>query len=307
VRHVGKRLAFFASLFAATGIIGAVVLVQLPRVKAAGATMDPFHTAFVLGKVLSVQAKGHRNRVSLAFQMPPTSLDRRRLWWVINAEVRVSLVINRQTRSPAEVDIGANQVDGIAATLTGDLIHSQALLSWGMSTLLSGDVGGVTSGKTVTLHLRDYLPAKTMHSGRNTIFLELWNFGVMRVKRAALLPGTRVEYGVLGPAHLRMRAVSHQRRIKVGDAMAVSYQIDNSGWPAKDVGLIVASSGPGLQVIGSPTRYWNWLQSAHGIFYLRALRPGLYRAGVALTGSTGVTRGVPADSFEIRVVSTQDG
>jgi len=283
--------------------IGLAVLVACPVVRSVhadthldGVARDPYRRIFVLKHSMALREEGGRMgsrfgaRVlagAVAIRLPENASEPSRGWYVLNAAVRLTL--NRPFQRTGSIELEF-LTDGHSAgyiEVHQENIDGQPAVRWAQYELLTGGTSGIAVGSSVTLHFRNYLQYAGVHPGVNVLGVQAWQFGAGGVRSAKLLSGSWVGYGILGPPKLQATVAARRERVHVGDALPLHYSIRNRGFPGRDVGMAVGTSGIGITVTSTPSRLWGWIIRADGTIWLRALAPGKYRVSLVVGGATG--------------------
>ena len=248
---------------------------------------DPYGTVFRLDRTLVVYGAGEHTQRSVNFRLSKDAKQAAPGWYIVDALLRVEMSRSVSGRAVGEVDLGSDGRSAGIISFLPDTFGRQSGLWWVTNELFTGFGDGVVLGKSITLHFRNYLQIRGVRPGTNTLNLDLWQFRGNVIRSAQLPSGTRIGYGSLGPAALDVDTSVSDGKVRVGDTLTLHYRITNHGFPARDVGVVVGSSNPGMIQISSPSRFLGWISEKEGTAEFEALAPGRYRLMVRVEGATG--------------------
>lgn len=255
-------------------------------VPASTANRDPFRDVFTLDQPLLVDDAREIVLDTREFELPADAKQGAGDWYIVDGTVQVELA--------APISHAVNYVsiltDGFAAAqieFRTEEIGRRLRVQWSTYELFSGSASGVVLGRSVTLRFRNYLQVAGIRPGTNALSLQLEQSAGVLVRSAHLLPGSRIARRRVGPPHLEVEAAVVPSRVSVGENITLTFDINNRGWPARDVGVTVDVSRPGLMTMSAPSRLIGWVYRAKGRMHYAALAPGRYVITLRISGKTG--------------------
>lgn len=249
---------------------------------------DPFHTVYTRTARLTVQVPVGTAGHSIQFSLPQGITQGGNGWYVVDLALQVSFSSSAANAAPSEVAVLTDNHLAAAIDFFRDDSYRRSGVRWSTGELFTGPASGFMIATSATLHFRNFLQVLGVHGGKNTLRLQLTQFGKGIVRTATLLPGSRIAYSPLGPPALRVSAATAASRVRAGTAISVHYHVTDLGLPATEVGLVAGSSGPGAVVEGPPSRYLGgWLLDNQGVLRFQMLIPGRYQLTVGARGQTG--------------------
>lgn len=217
-------------------------------------------------------------------------------WYIVDAAVRVMMRPHTRMFARSEIEFLTNGHSAGYLTLTQHNIGGTSFLEWLDYDLFTGGTGGIAMGNWVTLHFRNYLQYAGVNPGRNTFTVVVHQYRGGVVRAAQLLRGSRIGHGSLSPAKMNLSIRLIRNRLRMGGFLPVKYEVRNSGFPARQTGMMIAISGPGLAVAGRPTAYWGWTVHRRGTVWLQALAIGKYYVHLLVNGATGTGELLPLEA-----------
>lgn len=262
---------------------------------------DPYRSVVVLRSPLVVQGRSGMTQSTVTFRLPRGAQQAVHGWYILDATVRLELSGKAKTSWGAEVDI---LTDGSAASevsLEPGIFGGQRGGWWSSFDLFEGASAGIVVGRTIVLHYRNYLQVHGVRPGENKLSLAVWQFGGKVITSAELLPGSRLAYGTLAPPLLRLAVSPFPTHMRVGETISLRYAVSSEGFPARDVGTVIAAP-PSLMVMGAaPGNFLGWVGERDASVHFQALAPGTHRVTIVVRAATGAY-GVISKVVSIHVV-----
>lgn len=269
---------------------------------------DPFRTVYVLRRPVSLKgayislARGVSRLTWSAYFKLPANATRLNSegGYIVDAWLRVRLRGRAPRAARAEVSVATNGLDAGTIAYQRKRYFGLPATWWGTNELFQGFSDGVTFGRIMTVRFRDYLVTRSVKPGRNRLSFEAWQYFGNILDSVEILSGSRIAYGPLRPARVNLRVSVPRHVLAVGDMLSVQYFLTNSGFPARNVGVVIGTSGWGLSRIDAPGRFVEWLTEGHGVVRFQALAPGTYTVSLGCAGATG-TGGIGQYMYRFRI------
>lgn len=248
---------------------------------------------------------GTRNRVdrgrrSVTFWLPAGSHQGGSTWYILDAHIRIRFGVQSTKTSVSEVGVAMNGRLVAGIDIIRGAFQGRPAIRWSSGETFTGPSSGLDLGNKLEVHFKNYLQVQGVRPGKNTFTFQVVKIvGNDAVRDAELLPGTRIAVTPLGPPSLRVSAVVDNARVLLGAPLVLHYRVTSVGWPARQTGLIIATTSPALSIDGPPARLLGWASKVQGTVVLKALVPGRYNITVRAEGETG---GIASKTVAIAVV-----
>ncbi len=293
------RLALCASLILS---FVAAALVVSPSVhgstSAREGAADLFTPVFMLEEPLGARGLGGTVLNTVNFQLPDDARQGIGSWYIVNLVLKADLDPSASSHARNYVSVDTNGRTAAQIKLIDDVVAGRAGTRWSTYEMFTGWASGVVFGDSIILHFRNYLQIQGVRPGTNNFTLRLEQPVGAVVSSVQLLPGSGVYRGELGPSNLAVDASASVTRLHVGEMLSLQYRVTNGGFPARNVGVVAASSEPGLPATEPASRFLPWVsRDDEGPISFVALAPGRYTVIVEARSDTGGS----ADAVEVRV------
>jgi hypothetical protein len=291
-----KAIGLALTLGACVGAIQSPPMTLTP----CGHSHTAFATCFSTRAPINVLGLSTRSAQSTGIELPKDVREPGAGWYALMGSIRVDLGADVRRGASGEVDVLLDRYAVAQLHLARESVDGQPVIAWSALSGIVGPSAGLVLGTSMRIKYMNYLQVPSVRPGRHHLTVELWEFNGHPVARAALERGASI-VRTLAPPKIEIGVRLSQQTVESGDSLTLFYQLDSVGFPARDMGVAVRAPTTGLLMENTPTEYLGWVQSQKRSIKFIALKPGLYRIRISITGSTGGEMCCPERMITLRV------
>jgi len=238
------------------------------------------------GACPALEDRSGRSRRSVEFQLPPGAQQGNRGWYSVETVLEIAFRVPRERSGASEVALLTDGHMVAAVEFVADPRGAARQVWWATGEVFTGPTSGVVIGGSLKLPFHNYLQVSGVRPRANTLTLEVTHLGQGVVRSVAVRGGIRVVLRPLAPAHLSV-TTSRIRTVANGGGVVLRYTVADSGLPAREVGIAISVSRPGLTLKGTPSRMVGTIWTMTGSVRFAVLRPRRYTVTITVGGQTG--------------------